>query len=388
MAWTGAVPPRAAAAALALAGLVSACGSPPPATAGAVTVTSTDDSCTASSDRAASGVLRFEVTNTGSRVTQFALLADDGFQLLGEVESIGPGLSRDVVVQAAPGAYTLACKPGGATDSIRTPFAVTGSTGQPVVTGAEAQLEADATTAYAAYVRDQAQQLLAGTRAFAEAYREHDDARARSLYASTRRHWERIEPVAESFGDLDAVIDARESDVEDGQAWTGWHRIEKDLWPPSGYTALNAADRLVLADRLVTDTEGLVARTAGLAFTVDRLAHGAVSLVEEVAAGKLGGEEEPWSHTDLADVQGNLEGARVLFTGLRPVLERHDPQLAATIAARFAQVLAVMDLHRRGDGFVGFDTLTHEQVRDLGSAVDSLAEPLSHLPAAVLDVGP
>ena len=48
-----------------------------------------------------------------------------------------------------------------------------------------------------------------------------------------RVHWERIEPVAESFGDLDPKMDAREADLEEGQKWTGWHRIEKDLWPPA-----------------------------------------------------------------------------------------------------------------------------------------------------------
>ena len=57
--------------------------------------------------------------------------------------------------------------------------------------------------------------------------------RRATLYAKTRVNWERIEPVAESFGDLDPLLDAREADLEEGQAWTGWHRIEKDLWPPA-----------------------------------------------------------------------------------------------------------------------------------------------------------
>ena len=37
--------------------------------------------------------------------------------------------------------------------------------------------------------------------------------------------------MAESFGDLDPMMDAREADLEPGQKWTGWHRLEKDLWP-------------------------------------------------------------------------------------------------------------------------------------------------------------
>ena len=46
--------------------------------------------------------------------------------------------------------------------------------------------------------------------------------------------YERIEPTAEAFGDLDPKIDFREVDaVADGLDWTGFHRIEKDLWPPA-----------------------------------------------------------------------------------------------------------------------------------------------------------
>lgn len=58
-------------------------------------------------------------------------------------------------------------------------------------------------------------------------------------------HWERIETVAESFGDLDPKMDAREADLEPAQKWTGWHRIEKDLWPQDAkdYTALTDAQR-------------------------------------------------------------------------------------------------------------------------------------------------
>ena len=69
--------------------------------------------------------------------------------------------------------------------------------------------------------------------AFADAYAKGDDDTARSLYAPARVHWERVEPVAESFGDLDPLLDLREADLAEGDAWSGWHYIEKDLWPPT-----------------------------------------------------------------------------------------------------------------------------------------------------------
>ena len=70
-----------------------------------------------------------------------------------------------------------------------------------------------AIAAYADWVRAETAALLSGTRRFVTAVKAGDDDLARSLYAPTRMHWERIEPVAESFGDLDPRTDAREADV-------------------------------------------------------------------------------------------------------------------------------------------------------------------------------
>jgi iron uptake system component EfeO len=117
---------------LALGGCVS--NAPPTSrTTGPITVTSTADSCDLSTTTAPSGTLTFAVSNAGSDVTEFYLLAADGLQVVAEVENIGPGLSRDLVVQARPGRYVASCKPGMVGDGIRHDFVVTdpGSAAQP-----------------------------------------------------------------------------------------------------------------------------------------------------------------------------------------------------------------------------------------------------------------
>ena len=198
-------------------------------------------------------------------------------------------------------------------------------------------------------------------------------------------HWERIEPVAESFGDLDPRMDAREADLEEGQKWTGWHRIEKDLWPPrpapatSAYTALTKAERATYADRLLADTETLHGRIGKLTFTVDQIGNGAKSLLDEVATGKVTGEEEIWSHTDLYDFQANIDGARVAFEGLRPVLKAKDPALESQIEQRFA---ALRDAARPSTASAPTASSptrssTPRQVKQLSDAVNALSEPLS-----------
>ena len=158
-------------------------------------------------------------------------------------------------------------------------------------------------------------------------------------------HWERIEPVAESFGDLDPKLDAREADLEPGEEWTGWHRAEKDLFPPAGYTALTAPERAALASAAGRRHRGPATRTRTVELTADKLGNGAKELLDEVATGKVTGEEEIWSHTDLWDFQANVDGARIAFENLMPCLEQKDPALAKALDDKFAALQAELKKH-------------------------------------------
>lgn len=352
---------------------------------GTIQVTSTAEACTLSTSNAPGGTVKFSVKNDGSQVTEFYLLASDGLRIIGEVENIGPGLSRDLVVVAPEGNYITACKPGMAGEGIRGDLALGAAPAGQHVSTDRAEKQKQAVTLYAAYVKDQTEQLLAGTKDFAEAFAAGDTAAAKELYPAVRMHWERIEPVAESFGDLDPILDAREADLEKGQKWTGWHRAEKDLWPPTnGYKAMDDAGRETMAKKMVADTEELSSRTLDLTFTPDKLANGAKELLDEVATGKVTGEEEIWSHTDLWDFQANVDGARIAYEDLKPLLADTDQELDATLQANFDALQKLLDQYKKGEGFMFYDELDTAQVQELGAAVDALAEPLSKLTAAVV----
>ncbi|MFJ6417596.1 iron uptake system protein EfeO [Paeniglutamicibacter sp. NPDC091659] len=372
----------ASVAALALTGCTT--NTPTAAGDGTIQVTSTADACTLSTGTAPGGTMKFSVKNEGTEVTEFYLLAEDGLRIVGEVENVGPGLSRDLVVMAPEGKYFTACKPGMVGDGIRAAFAVTKAPEGEVVNADRAALQANAVSLYSAYVKDQAQQLVEGTKEFAEAFAAGDADKARELYPAVRMHWERIEPVAESFGDLDPMLDAREKDLEKGDAFTGWHRAEKDLWAPKGYTAMTQAERQTVADKMVADTVELNSRTRELTYTPDKLANGAKELLDEVATGKVTGEEEFFSHTDLWDFQANVEGARIAYEDLRPLLAGNDSELDAALETSFATLQGLLDQYRKGDGFVLYTDLTDAQIQELSSAVDALGEPLSKLTAAVV----
>ena len=350
-----------------------------------VAVTSTDDACELSPVEVPAGTLTFEVTNKGSQVTEFYLLREDGLGIVGEVENVGPQLSRQLVVNAPAGSYVTACKPGMKGEGLRADFTVTESDEGPTASADDQRLVDQALANYQAYVQDQSDQLVEKTRRFVRLYEAGRDDQARALYPLARTHWERIETVAESFGDLDPLTDAREADLEEGQRWTGWHRIENDLWPPaSGYTPLTPAERTTYAEDLLANTTTLDRRIQKLTYTVDQIANGSRGLLEEVANGKITGEEEIWSHTDLWDFQANVDGARVAFEGVQPIVEQKDPELATTLDRRFAALQKLLDAQRTDTGFVFYDELSQQEIQELSNAVNALSEPLSHLTAAVL----
>lgn len=351
---------------------------------GSIAVSASDDACTLATGTAAGGTLKFSVKNEGTKVNEFYLLAEDGLRIVGEVENIGPGVTRDLVVMAPEGSYFAACKPGMVGDGIRSPFTVTAAAAGQEVSADRAALQQTAVDQYASYVKDQSQQLLAGTEDFAKAFAAGEEAEAKQLYPQVRMHWERIEPVAESFGDLDPILDAREADLEEGQEFTGWHRAEKDLWAPKGYTKMSQAQRQQIADGLVKHTTELVTRAQALEFTPDKLANGAKELLDEVATGKVTGEEEAFSHTDLWDFQANLEGAKIAYEDLAPLLEGTDDELDAQLKENFEKLQAQLDAYRVGKGFKYYDQLGTEQVQELAAGVDALSEPLSRLTAAVV----
>lgn len=121
-----------------------------------------------------------------------------------------------------------------------------------------------AITAYKAYVTAETAELVKGTKAFTDAVKAGDIEKAKSLYAPTRQHYERIEPIAELFSDLDGSIDAREDDYEQKAAdpkFTGFHRLEKALFGDNSVKGMEH-----YADQLNTDVLELQKRINELAF--------------------------------------------------------------------------------------------------------------------------
>ncbi|GAA3999715.1 peptidase M75 family protein [Allokutzneria multivorans] len=360
-------------AALALVSL-SACGSPA-GDGGPIAVRATDTECAVAKTTTGAGTITFEVANKGTKVTEFYLYAE-GDRIMGEVENIGPGLTRKLNVEVSEGGkYTTACKPGMKGDGIRAAFTVTGGAAKAV--DGDAKL-AEATKSYQRYVNSQSDALLAKTTEFVNAVKAGKVEDAKALFPIARTYWERIEPVAESFGDLDPKIDGREDVIEEGSEFTGYHRLEKDLWVDGLKPDSNS-----IADRLLTDVKEIVERAKKVELTPLQLANGAKELLDEVATGKITGEEDRYSHTDLWDFRANVDGAQAAIASLRPVLVERDAKTLSTVEERFSALDKLLEKQRKGDGFKLYTELTEPEKKELAAGVDALGEPLSKVASVV-----
>jgi len=342
-----------------------------------ITVTATDDSCELSSTEAATGATTFVITNEGNKVTEFYVY-DDGDRVMGEVENISPGLNRKLIVQLGqPGTYQTACKPGMVGDGLRGDFTVTGDA---VEIDTEGKFK-EAADSYKRYVNSQTDALIPATQLFVDAIKAGDIEEAKEQYPIARTYYERIEPVAESFpNDLDPRIDLREADLSEGQKWTGFHRLEKDLWLDGLQPDTNA-----IADQLMADIRELDAGVKDPEWKIDstQIAGGAQGLLDEVATSKITGEEDIFSHTDLWDFNANVQGSQTAVASVRPILDERDPELGKRVDERFAEVEKLLMRLRAGDGFVSYDTVTEPQRQELSRAIDALSKEVSQVQGVI-----
>ena len=348
----------------------------------AVEVKAADRSCDVAVPTVPAGLTTFAVTNKGGSITELYVYAA-GDRVVGEVENIGPSIRRTLAVYLVPGDYQVTCKPGMTGTGIRSKLTVTGAAPSAGPLGTQLTT---AVADYRAYVTTETMALVTATEPFVDAVKAGDVARAKRLYPAPRTHYERMEPIAESFGHLDPLIDERIDDVTGADPFVGFHRLEQDLWK-TGDISKDAT----IADDLLANVQKLAAAIATVTITPLIMANGAKSLLDEVARSKVTGEEERYSHIDLVDFAANVDGSRNAYTELRPVLTVASPALATTLDARFSTLGKLLATHaasasdqqRTGNPYVLYTALTKPDIKALAVEVDALSEPLGQIAGAL-----
>ncbi|CAI0709903.1 iron uptake system protein EfeO [Serratia fonticola] len=336
-----------------------------------VLVTVNDKQCEPMQLTLPAGKTQFVVHNTSQKNLEWEILK--GVMVVEERENIAPGFTQKMTANLEPGEYDMTCG------------LLSNPKGKLVVTAAGAVADGKPNVMdlvgpiaeYKVYVTKEVEGLVKQTKLFTDAIKAGDVAQARKLYAPTRQHYERIEPIAELFSDLDGSIDAREDDYEkkaEDPKFTGFHRLEKALFADNTTKGMNE-----YADGLYKDTLELQKRIGELTFPPSKVVGGAAGLIEEVAASKISGEEDRYSRTDLWDFQANVDGAQKIVNLLRPLLEKANQPLLAKIDANFKTVDTILAKYETAEGYESYEKLTTADRNAMKGPITTLAEDLSQL---------
>src|ERR1700735_989490 len=268
---------------------------------GAILITLTDAGCDPAKVDVTAGKNTFNIKNQSTHAVEWEILKD--VMVVEERENILPGFAQTLTATLDAGDYAMTCGLRSNPKGILTVAATNAAPAKPSpmdLVGPIAE--------YKLYVKKEVDVLVAETKKLTDAIKAGKLAEAQKVYAPAHQHYERIEPIAELFNDLDGSMDSREADFEkkaDDPKFVGFHRLEKGL-----FTDKSTAGLAPIADQLTADTLDLQKRIDGLTIAPKNLVGGSADLIEEVASKKIAGEEDRYSRTDLWDFQANGDGAQ------------------------------------------------------------------------------
>jgi len=343
---------------------------------GTVTVTLTDAGCQPNPKSAPAGVVNFTVTNGGANNVSEAELLSGG-RMLGEQENLSPGLSGGFSLRLDNGTYQIYC-PGAGQEKFD--FTVTGTStsswrNNPALVAATGQ--------YATWITVQVGQLVTTTQSFVDDIAAGKLQPAEIGYGQARVFYERVEPVAEIWGNLDRDIDGRIDDFAKPADFQGFHKLEQLMFAQHTLTGAQT-----YANQLLANVKQLQTLVGQATYQPAEIADGATSLIDEIQKTKVTGEEERYSHIDLVDFQANLAGSIQAFTVLEPALRKIDPDLASTVRDRYQAVVTALTPYQQNPGslntgFVDYDTVGPAARKSLSQVVNAFAETMSKVAGKV-----
>ncbi len=338
----------------------------------AVDIVVTRAGCATSPSTAPPGVVNFTVTSKNSSSVQEVELRQSDGHRLAEQPNLAPGLLGGITADLGDGTYQIYCP--GATETTST-FTVS-STAPAQTWRNNARLEV-ATFRYRSWVRHQLTQLTRDTATFASAVEAGDLTRAEALYAPAREDFESIDPVSEAFDTLDLDIDGEIENFGSRAQFQGFHEIEESLWVDH-----SLAGQSKYATELVAAVRRLQAAASGTTYQPAQIGDYVISQLEEAGNFVATGSEERYSHLDLIDLKGALEGASEAVSVVTPVLTATSPALLAQLTSALASARAALAALAQnpgssGSGYVSLTSVTEAQRQHLADVVLAVAAPLA-----------
>jgi iron uptake system component EfeO len=240
--------------------------------------------------------------------------------------------------------------------------------GDPATSGA-------AVSGYRAYLAKQTASLATRTAAFSAALQRGDPERAVKLYPTTRLIYSRIAPVADRVRPgLADEIAATQADAP-ASGWAGFHLVEKTLFDTGTTEGTQRPGRALAAD-----VAELRNGASGLDLDPSAVAAIAVGLIAKARGDAIDGKEERWSHVDITDIAGNVQGAGAAWKAIRPLVAARNKTLADATQNRYGLALTMVESFKARTGYRHHDELGDSEIGAIRETLENFAAQLEKIP--------
>jgi high-affinity iron transporter len=363
---------------------------PPAGATGKATdrISITTGTCVASWAAPPVGRDTFVIENQTTRSGAIFLFDPYTGRTLGSRSGLQPGATATMQVRVKPGHYTWGCHMQGLAHyqsvdvTVRPAPVMTAAGPTTEISVSPAQL-AGPLSAYRTYVTQQLGLLATEVTELHSAIASGQLGAAESAWLTAHLTWQRLGAAYDAFGTLGTEINglATGQNVGDipgtpgGADFEGFHKIELDLW---GHQDLDTAG--TDAGQLATNLTLLTAK-----FPLDDIPPAELPLrtheiLEDSQRDELSGDDDYGSGTDMASVQADVEGERVLLQILAPLLKERAPELVARVTAQLDRLDAALAATQQGGQWVAVARVPLALREQVDGAIGAALEILAVIP--------
>lgn len=320
----------------------------------------------------------FRIVNASERAVEWEIL--DGVLVIEERENIAPGLSQIINANLQPGDYAITC---GLLSNPRGTLHVTPTAESDAAAKARPSMVAfiGPLSEYRVYLSTQSSALIRAVNDLQQAIESGDLNAAQQAYAPARAAYQRIAPAAQRLAELDNAINARADYFEKREqdpGFSGFHRIEFGLFSQKSVEGLTP-----VVQKLQSDLAALKTQLLAQSIAPEQLASMVVRNIRSLADIRSNGEEERYSHIDLAGFAANLQGTRKVIDLLRPLLAKTSGDVLKKIDDATTALEDQLLTLKTGDGFTPYDQVTNEQRKQIADKAKALADALDGIDPAL-----
>jgi iron uptake system EfeUOB component EfeO/EfeM len=256
-----------------------------------------------------------------------------------------------------------------------------------------AQLLAPALDEYRTYVKQTLSTLSTQVASLIGATQSGDLATAEAAWLPAHETWLDIgqdDGAYSAYGALGSELDGTAAGVPQGisgAGFTGFHRVELDLWTDHDLSAATAD-----AEQLQTILNMIIATPLNQAFpaTNNGIANWVLrphETLEDAIRDTLTGDDDYGSGTGVATIVADVTATREFLTLMGPTLAPLDPRLIPRAEAELTALDHACDATQINGQWVGISALSERQREQIDADAGAAAETLSAVPDTLTNVG-